>query len=319
MLPLTEHAITLSASTPHGQSAAVTGAFSYSGKYITRQLLAVGSRVLNITGTMNRPDPFNGAVKSAPYQFDNPQALRDNLRGVHTLYNTYWVRFDHASKTFENAVRNTQILLEAAANAGVQRFVHISITHPDINSPLPYFQGKARLEDAVKASGMSYAILRPTVIFGNEDILINNIAWLLRRFPLFAIPGDGKYRLQPVFVEDLARLAVESGATGENMTMDAVGPEVYTFDDLVRLIARTVNSRARIFNANPGLALALSSVIGRITGDVVLTRDEITGLMADLLVSNQPPTGSTSLEKWLYENRSTIGSRYASELKRHYR
>ena len=88
--------------------------------------------------------------------------------------------------------------------------MHISITNPSLDSPLPYFRGKAILEKEIRASGISHAIVRPTVLFGKEDILINNITYLLRRLPVFAIPGSGDYRLQPIYVEDLAEIAVEA-------------------------------------------------------------------------------------------------------------
>lgn len=299
--------------------AAVTGAFSYSGKYITRRLLAAGAQVLNLSGSPHRPDPFNGRVQTAPFNFDHPEALAASLQGVDTLYNTYWVRFDHAESTYTRAVANTRTLLHAAQAAGVRRFVHISITNPSASSPLPYFKGKADLEEAVRSSGLSYAILRPTVIFGLEEILINNIAWLLRRFPAFTIPGSGKYALQPIYVEDLAALAVQAAGSSQDMTLDAVGPEIYTFEALVRLLAQVVESRALIFHAPVTVSLWLSRIVGALTGDVVLTNDEIVGLMAGLLVSQTAPTGTTSLKTWLYENRSIIGRRYASEIKRHYR
>lgn len=155
---------------------AVTGAFSYSGKYITRHLLAKGEEIITLTNHPNRPDPFGGKVKAFPLNFQNGQELTSNLRGVDVLVNTYWVRFDKGNNTQPQAVENTKILIEAAARAGVKRIVHISITNPSADSHLPYFWGKAANEKAVTDSGMSYAILRPTVLFGKEDILINNIA-----------------------------------------------------------------------------------------------------------------------------------------------
>ncbi len=298
---------------------AVTGAFSYTGKYITRRLLTQGKQVITITGSPDRPNPFNGQVKAYAFNFEDPQALSESLRGVDTLFNTYWVRFDHGSKTFERAVTNTRTLIAAAKNAGVRRLVHVSITNPALDSPLPYFRGKAQLEEDIKASGLSYAILRPTVIFGNEDILINNIAHLLRRFPAFAIPGAGDYRLQPIFVEDMAKLAVDVRKSDENMIVDAVGPEIYTFSTLVEQIHSVVGSRARLIHLPPKIALALSRIIGLLVNDVVLTEQEIAGLMADLLISSESPTGTTSLADWLRANAKTIGQEYASELHRHYR
>jgi len=297
----------------------VTGAFGYTGRYITARLLACGKRVRTLTGHPARPNPFGGAVEVAPLDFGNPGQLTRSLRGAETLYNTYWIRFPHGAATYEKAVENSRVLFRAAREAGVRRLVHISITQASQDSPFAYFRGKGLVEKALRESGLSHAILRPTVVFGPEGILINNIAWLLRRFPVFAVPGRGDYRLQPVFVEDVAELAVAAGDSRDNLILDAVGPETFTFDELVRLVARAVGSRARLVHLPPGLALWLSRLVGLFVGDVVLTREEVDGLMANLLVSDAPPTGRTRLSNWLARNADQVGGRYASELDRHYR
>ena len=297
----------------------VTGAFGYSGKYITQRLLSMGKLVRTLTGHPNRESAFGVKVDAFPFNFDRPSELVRSLQGVTTLYNTYWVRFTHASTTFDEAVENTQKLIRAAQEAGVQRFVHVSITHPHVNSPLPYFKGKGILEQALMNSKMSYAIVRPTVIFGKEDILINNIAWLLRRFPVFVVPGAGDYRLQPVSAEDLAEIAVTAGQAKSNQIIDAVGPEIFTFDTLVRLIAEKIHSRAWIIHLSPKIALFLSQFISKFVNDVILTREEIDGLMSNLLISDGPPTSRMRLSDWLTENAATVGAKYASELARHYR
>lgn len=297
----------------------VTGAFGYTGKYITRLLLAKGVRVKTLTGHPERPNPFGGQVAAAPFNFDDSAALIDELSGATTLYNTYWVRFSRGEVTFDRAVENSKTLVRAAREAGVGRIVHVSITNPSLDSSLPYFNGKAQVEQAIITSGVSYAIIRPTVIFGIEDILINNIAWLLRRFPLFVVPGRGSYRFQPIFVEDLAEIVVDAGGEEDNLVLDAAGPEVYTFDQFVRLLGQTLGNGSRIVHLPPGLALGLSKIVGYFLGDVVLTRDEVTGLMSNLLVSGAPPAGKTSLVSWLRDNVATLGDSYASELDRHYR
>ncbi|HLF27308.1 MAG TPA: NAD(P)H-binding protein [Anaerolineae bacterium] len=297
----------------------VTGAFGYTGKYVTQRLLALGQRVKTLTGHPDRPNPFDGRVSVAPFNFDNPAALVESLRGATTLYNTYWVRFAHGQTTFDQAIENTQTLIRAAQEAGIQRLVHVSIANPSEESHLPYYRGKALLEKALIESGLSYAILRPTVIFGDEDILINNIAWLLRRFPVFAVLGEGEYKLQPICVEDMAALMVNAGQRRDNLIVDAVGPEVYSFDRLVGLIAKIVRSRARIVHLPPGLGLFLSRLIGYLVGDVVLTPEEVDGLMSNLLVSSGPPTGRTRLSEWLAQHANTVGVKYTSEVKKHYR
>jgi len=296
----------------------VTGAFGYTGQYITRRLLAAGQRVRTLTGHPDRPNPFGERVEVARFNFDDPPALVESLRGADVLYNTYWVRFSHGRATFDRAVENTRTLFHAAKEAGVRRVVHVSIANPSLDSPLPYYRGKALLEQAVQASGLSCAILRPTVIFGPEDVLINNMAWLVRRFPLFVVPGDGRYGLQPIFVQDMAGLAVQAAQGQENVVLDAVGPETYTFDELIRLIARTLGRRVRLLHLPPGAALLLSQFVGLAVRDVLLTREEVQGLMANLLVSQDPPTGQTCLSEWLRQNADRVGSRYASELNRHY-
>jgi NADH dehydrogenase len=297
----------------------VTGAFGYTGKYIARRLILLGKRVKTLTGWPNRPNPFGGTVSVAPFNFDRPEELVKSLRGATTLYNTYWIRFPRGRLTYEKAVANTKTLIAAAREAGVRRFVHVSIVNAAPESPLPYFRGKGILEQELICSGLSYAIIRPTVIFGPEDILINNIAWLLRRFPVFAVPGDGRYRLQPVFVEDVAALAVDAGQREENMVIDAIGPEVFTFDELVKLIAEKIGGKARIVHAPPSLAHLFSKLIGYLVGDVVITRDELKGLMMGLLVSGGPVTGRVRFSDWLAKNAGCVGTTYAPELGRHYR
>lgn len=297
----------------------VTGAFSFTGKYLTGRLLARGTQVRTLTGHPNNPNPFGDQVTVFPYHFDDFGALVKSLEGASTFYISYWIRFAHGQMTFERAVENTRTLFRAAKEAGVRRVVYISITNPSEDSSLPYFSGKAGLERALKESGLSYAILRPTVLFGPEGILINNIAWLVRRFPLFAIMGAGDYQLQPIFVEDLADLMIRVGEQQEPVLLDAVGLETYRFDDLVRLVARALHRKVRFVYISPGLMLAISKVMSLFLGDVILTRDEIRGLMANLLISSQPPTGQTRLSEWLAAHADEVGAKYASELSRHYR
>jgi uncharacterized protein YbjT (DUF2867 family) len=299
---------------------AVTGAFSYSGKYIAKRLLAKGEEVITLTNHPNRPDPFDGKVKAFSLNFQNEQELTSNLRGVDVLINTYWIRFDKGNNTQPQAVKNTKVLVDAAVKAGVKRIVHISITNPSADSHLPYFWGKAANEKAVIDSGMSYAILRPTVLFGKEDVLINNIAWLLRRFPIFGLPGDGSYKLSPVYVDDLAELAVDAVYKKENYVWDAVGPDEFTFKEMVELIGKTARANRLLIPLPPILALWAAQFLSLFVKDVMLTPEEVDGLMANLLVSKEPPRSrcETSLRTWLVENKSTVGSQYASELARHF-
>ncbi len=298
---------------------AITGAYSYTGKYIARRLLERGEQLVTLTGHPGRPDPFDGRVPACPLDFSDPAGLARSLEGTEVLVNTYWVRFDRGANTQPRAVENTCTLIDAARRAGVRRVVHISITNPSADSPLPYFWGKAANEKTVMESGMSYAILRPTVLVGPEDILINNIAYLLRRFPVFALPGDASYRLQPVFVGDVANLAVQGVYSPESYVTDAVGPDILTFREMVELIGSKIGYRRGLISVPPSLALLAARFLSLFVGDVLLTKDEVEGLMANLLISADPPLGKTRLADWLEQNRDTVGRHYASELERHYR
>ena len=297
----------------------VTGAFGYTGKYITRRLLNAGRKVRTITGHPDQRREFDDRVEVAPLDFRDPAGLESAFRGARVVYNTYWVRFNHGQASFEKAVSNSQALIQAARAAGVSKIVHLSIANPSLESHLPYYSGKAKVEKAIIESGLRYAILRPTVIFGPEDILINNIAWFIRHFPLFAIPGSGRYELQPIFVEDVADLALREASSETNRILDAVGPETFAFEDLVQRIGRAVGKSPRLVHFKPAIALQMLRIVGAAVGDVILTREEIDGLMANLLVSNQSPTGWTRFSEWLKQNASELGNRYASELQRHYR
>ena len=296
----------------------VTGAFGYTGRYIAQRLLEGGATVRTLTRNPAATSPFGDQVERHPLNFDDVEQLTECLRGAATLYNTYWIRFARGPVNHDTAVRNSRNLIDAAVAAGVRRIVHISITNASAESPLPYFRGKGLVEAHIHNSGLPYSIIRPTVIFGREDILINNIAWFLRRFPVFPVARRGDYRLQPVFVDDVARLAVDSASADGNVSLDAVGPETFTFKELLREIRLTTGGRARLLPLPPSLVYAAASVMSAALRDVVLTRDEIAGLMAGHLVSTEPPTGTTRLTDWMGQHHDTLGRRYASELARHY-
>src|SRR5450759_398835 len=240
----------------------VTGAFGYSGKYIAARLLQAGQRVRTLTNSADRPNSFGVQVEACPFNFTDKAKLVESLRGASVFYNTYWVRFNHGDFSHSTAVDNTLRLFEACKEAGVGRIVHVSITNPSEDSPLEYFRGKARLERALVESGIPHAILRPAVLFGDADILVNNIAWTLRHMPVFGVFGTGRYRLQPIHVEDFAALAVQQGRSGPNRVIDAIGPETFTYRELVERIAEIIRCKRLIVSVPPMLGFAAASVLG---------------------------------------------------------
>lgn len=297
----------------------VTGAFSYTGRFIARKLLDDGRRVRTLTNHAQRPGASEVEVDVAPLKFTDRAGLVESLRGADVFYNTYWVRFHHGGIGFGDAVANTRILMSAAAEAGVRKVVHISVSNPSVESHLDYYAGKARTEEIVRESGLQWAIVRPTLIFGPGDILINNIAWLLRHMPFFVIPEMGLYRVQPVAGEDVAEIATWAAGQADNVVVDAAGPEIITYAELVQSIAIAVRRRPRILNLPSTLTLAAGHVVGLFVRDIVLTRQELEGLMQELLVSQEEPRGARRVDDWLLRSGDALGRSYASELSRHFR
>ncbi len=302
----------------------VTGAFGYSGTYLRRRLEQTGRTVRSLTdhpgSRIDRQIHQASPIESFRYGFDDPAVMKAAFDGVTTFYNTYWVRYPRAGASHEQAVENTAVLLAAARRAGVERIVQISVSNPDPDSFYGYYRGKAAVESLVRDCGIPYAIVRPGVIFGgdcgHEDILLNNIAWLIRRFRVFAIPGDGTYRLRPVHVQDLADLCVGLGAGRADTVVDAIGPEWFTFEGLVRAIAAAIGVRVLPVHLPAGAVSLLLRGLALLTRDDVLTRDELAGLMAELVMVEGEPTCPTRLTDYLRENAGQIGRRYHSELAR---
>ena len=279
-------------------------------------LLTEGHRVITLTNSFHRQNPFREKIKAFPFNFDNPGELIESLKGVSVLYNTYWVRFNSKQFTLAEALKNTLTMFRCAKEAGVERIVHVSILNSEAKPELEYFRCKAELEKRLKASGISYAILRPAVLFGKEDILINNIAWILRHFPFFILFGQGDYEIQPIYVDDLAEIAVEQGALRENSIINAIGTESFTYCELVEKIGEIIGKKRKIIHVSPEVGYFMAYVIGKLVDDIIVTRDEIAGLMAGMLAVNAPPAGQTRLTDWLGQHAETVGKRYTSEMAR---
>jgi NADH dehydrogenase len=297
---------------------AVTGAFSYSGAAIARELKAAGRQVRTLTAHPDRA-PAGTDIAIRPLNFADRSELTDSLRGVRTLYNTYWVRFAHGRVDHESAVANSRTLFEAAAEAGVRHVVHVSITNPSLDSPYPYFRGKAEVERTLAGVGVAHSIVRPAILFGGDGVLINNIGWLLRRLPVFAIGGRGDYRIRGIHVDDLARLCVRLGASDDTVTVDAVGPQSLSFRELVDAVRKAVGSHAVVVPVPGRVLTATSRAMGVVLRDSLLTPDEYHAMADGLADSDAPATGSILLTEWIAENASELGRRYANELVRHFR
>jgi uncharacterized protein YbjT (DUF2867 family) len=298
----------------------ITGASGFIGGAIAGRLVdRLEIRSLTSHPAKNR---FGSRVRSFAYDFERPQNMAEAFRGVDVFVNSYYVRFNYGSETFELAVDRTRELLGLARAAGVHTVVHVSVSHADERSDLPYYSNKGRIERLVRECGLGYTILRPAIVVGPGDILINNIAFFLRRFPLFTIFGRGDYRVQPITVDAFADLAIEAiDGAHRGATLSVAGAGDWVFLDMVRAVRSAVRSRALIVHAPAAVALAGLKVAGALLGDVVLTSDEVKGLTREYLYTDQPLRRGADFSDWLKEPsvQATLGRQYESELARHFR
>ena len=296
----------------------VTGAFGYSGRWIAHHLLNQGVHVRTLTNAVGRDDPFDGQVEVHGLDFKDKERLVNSLRGAEVLYNTYWVRYNKQQHRFAHntAVENTRLLFEAAKEAGVKRIVHFSVANPAKAPNWTYFEGKVQVENMLKTSGLSYAILRPTVLFGgHRNVLINNIAWMLRRFPVFGVFGFGNYRIQPVHVEDVAEIAIQQGQLAENTVVDVTGPETFRYKDYIRHMVKAMGLKRLILPMPPMVGWLFGRMLGVFLRDDVITRAEIKGLREGLMATDAPPNGTRLFSTWIAEHGASFGKRYQNDLK----
>jgi uncharacterized protein YbjT (DUF2867 family) len=298
----------------------ITGASGFIGGAVTQRLIDRA----DIRGLTSHPakNRFGDRVKSFPYDFSRPDRMAEAFRGVDVFVNSYYVRFNYGGLTFDDAVERSLVLIDLAREAGVRRIVHVSVSNANETSDLPYYRNKARIERLVADAGIDYTILRPALVVGDGDILVNNIAYFLRRLPAFTIFGDGSYRVQPMTVDAFGEIVVEAIDGGHrNAILPVAGPSDWTFLEMVHAVRRAVASRALLVRAPAWFALAGLQVAGLFLGDVVLTSDEVKGLTREYLYADRPIRRGADFSAWLADPAvaSTLGRKYESELARHFR
>jgi len=298
----------------------ITGASGFIGGAIATCL--VGRADVRSLTSHPEKSRFCDTVKSFAYEFDRDDGMADAFRGVDVFVNSYYVRFNYAGVTFEDAVARSRVLFAHARAAGVRRIVHVSVSNANEASDLPYYRNKGRIEALIRESGIEHTILRPALVVGDGDILVNNIAYFLRQLPVFTVFGDGLYVAQPMTVEAFADVALEAvHGLHRNATLPVAGPRDWTFLEMVRAIRRAVGARTAIVPAPASFSFAGLKIAGWLLGDVVLTGDEIKGLTRGYLCSDQPVRRGEDFSDWLSRPDvvSKLGVHYESELARHFR
>ena len=293
----------------------ITGAFSYTGAAVSQELLRRGYSIHSLTN--RQPLQKDNAISSAPLRFERDY-LKGELGGANTFVNTYWVRLPYAGQSFASAVKNSKMLIDAAVSAGVKRIIQVSVSNAEDGKNLGYYAGKAEVDAYVRQCGIPFTIVRPTFIVGQADVLTNNIAWLLRRFPIFLIPGNTSHRLQPILLDDAAHIIADAVEYQGNQEVDAAGPDIMSFAEYVELVANGCNLKRPMIRVPEGLSLGFLQAIQPLLQDIILTREELLGLKQELLISHKPPLGKDSVAKWLQVHGDKLGHQYTNDIYRHF-
>ena len=290
----------------------VTGAFSFTGRYVAKRLLADGEEVRTMTRFPQSASPFSQEVRAVPYDYDSLDSLTEALAGCNRLINTYWRRQPEGALGYDRVVQQSKNLFAAAKAAGVERIVHISINDPH-GKDFPYFRAKCRTERALRECGVSAIVVRPQLVFGDGELLINNLAWTLRKSRWAPVPGDGRYLMQPIHADDYADLIVAVARTEQRGVVDGVGPDVLTYDDMVRLVGEAIGRSPRIIHVHPRIFARAARVVSRFFTEPTVLKYEVYGCLVENGVVPRQPQGSRRLVDWLRERKDSLGRRYADQ------
>lgn len=231
----------------------VTGGTGYVGIHVCRALIARGfmPRLLVRPGSESRiPEDIREGGRLTLGDVTNRESVENAAQGTTAIVNLVGIirEFPARGITFERLhVTATRNVVDAARLWGIPRFVHMSALGARAGGPAGYFDSKGRAEDCVRQSGLRWTIFRPSVIFGPGDAFLNELAGILRTAPLMPVPGDGKYRLQPVFVGDVAKGFGDAllRPDTETRVFEVGGPERFSYGELLDMIAASVGRRAR--------------------------------------------------------------------------
>ena len=288
------------------KTVAVAGGSGFIGRAIVRRLAGIpATRVRLLTRDAERARhkfeaPANVEFVSA--DVTNRDSLKPALAGASAVvsavqFDGYPIENPRRGLTFERVdYGGTVALLDAAKNAGVSRFIYISGAAADENSSQSGFRAKGRAERAIRESGLSYTIFRPSLVYGAGDRVMNMLVNALSISPVMPVPGTGQQKVQPVLVDDVAAcVALALGGRGRNGAFDVGGPARMTFDDLIRLVME-ITGRHRLIIHVPEAIMRLAGAAAEMLPVALFSRDAASFLLADNAGDIKPLVGEFGIK-----------------------
>ena len=279
------------------KTVAIAGGSGFIGRAIARRLASTGE--IKVRVLTRNPDTARARLELPGVEFvrgdvGNPATLKDALAGASAIvdavqFDGYPIENPRRGFTFERIdYGGAAALIAAARQAGVAQFIYVSGAAADENSTHPGFRAKGRAERAIRESGLSYTIFRPSLVYGREDKVVNGLARAIRFAPVMGVPGTGRQNVQPVLVDDLAAcVALAVSGRGRNQTYDIGGPDLMTFDEMMKVIMDASGHRRLLFHIPEAVMRAVGGVLEKLPKPL-LSRDAVTFVTADNACDNQP-------------------------------
>lgn len=298
-------------SPPSQQLVTVFGGSGFVGRHVVRALVQRGYRV---RVAVRRPDlagflqPLGtvGQIHAVQANLRYPNSVAAAVKGADAVVNLVGILQEGGRQSFAGVQANgARAVAQASAAAGIGRVVHVSAIGAALDSRSLYARSKAEGEAAVQAALPGSVVLRPSIMFGPEDGFFNRFAALARMLPVLPLVGGGETKFQPVFVGDVAEAvarAIDGGVAGG--VYELGGPEVKTFRELVAYICEVTDRKRLLVNLPFPLARIQARILeivntltlGLLPGPLMLTRDQVTLLESDNVVSDAAVAEGRSFE-----------------------
>jgi NADH dehydrogenase len=262
---------------------AVTGGTGFVGRAVVLKLIEEGHEVRILARKAPAEPPgdnlafYKGSVVTG-------EGLDVFVNGVDAVIHLVGIIKEAGSNTFDAVHRKGTInILEAAASHNVKRYIHMSALGTKENAVSAYHRTKWAGEEAVRQSGLSWTIFRPSIIFGPGDAFINMLAAVMRKTPLMPVIGGGKNLMQPVFVGDVAasfKAAVQS-TDHESKTYELGGPEVINFRNILKKTAQTIGIKRLFVPVPMSIVKSPVTVLQALGLPLPVTKDQLIMLGED--------------------------------------